>query len=134
MFLLLVRAQRLSPKSVNTQPRNAADELTTNFLLLVDAHATVEHHLQWYANQLGVTVGHLTETVKEETGQPAGLIVRKRIVLESKRWLAHSDETSAQVAEKMNFADPSYFGRFFKRETGQTPRAFRAAFREKFRH
>lgn len=63
-------------------------------------------------------------------GVTAGALLRQRLVIEAKRWLAHSEWTVAQIAENLNFADASYFGRFFKRETAVTPRTFREDFRQ----
>ncbi len=128
--LLLLQAQRNLTDSHSPQPRNASDQLTRHFLKLVEQHVSATHNLHDYAQWLGVTVGHLTETVKAETRFPAGVLLRRRLVLEAKRWLVSSDLTAAQVAAQLQFDDPSYFGRFFKRETGQTPNAFRANFRK----
>ncbi|MCA9951871.1 MAG: helix-turn-helix domain-containing protein [Anaerolineales bacterium] len=126
--LLLIQAQRNKTNAHSLPPRNASDQLTRHFLKLVEQHISTVHNLHDYAQWLDVTVGHLTETVKAETGFPAGVLLRKRLLLEAKRWLAYSDLTAAQVASKLQFDDPSYFGRFFKRETGQTPNTFRAEF------
>jgi AraC-like DNA-binding protein len=62
------------------------------------------------------------ETVKSEMGMRAGALLCHRLVFKAKRLLVHTDLTSAQVAEMLGFKDPSYFGSFFKRKTGQTPR------------
>jgi len=45
--------------------------------------------------------------------------------LEAKRLLVYHQQTIEQVSHHLQFKDPSYFGRFFKREVGLTPRAFR---------
>jgi len=46
--------------------------------------------------------------------------------------LSHSDLDVAEVGYQTGFKDPSYFGRFFRRETGRTPAEFRAEIREKY--
>jgi AraC-like DNA-binding protein len=53
-------------------------------------------------------------------------VVRQRLTLEAKRLLAHSDLTAAQIAFGLGFEDPAYFARFFRREAGLPPTAFRA--------
>jgi AraC-like DNA-binding protein len=131
--LLLIQAQRGITMSGDIQsPRRAGEELTRKFLELMEKQVTIDYHLQTYAEQLGITAGHLTEVIKEELCVPAGKLLRKRLTLEAKRWLVHTDLTMEQIAEKLNFNDPSYFGRFFKREAGQTPQAFREDFQKNY--
>jgi AraC-like DNA-binding protein len=74
---------------------------------------------------LHVTTNHLNETVKGTLGQPAGMIIRERLLLEAKRLLRYSDSPVAEIATHLNFEDPSYFSRFFKKHTGFSPSEFR---------
>ena len=86
------------------------------------------------AGALGVTVAHLTTMVRQVMGVSAGTLLRQRRVLEAKRLLVHTDLTIAEIAFALSFADPSYFGRFFKRETKSTPRQFREEFKRKYQN
>ena len=54
-----------------------------------------------------------------------GNLIRERIVLEAKRQLLYANKSVNQVAYLLNFEDDSYFIRFFKRETGMTPKAYK---------
>jgi AraC family transcriptional regulator, transcriptional activator of pobA len=85
-----------------------------------------------YAEMLAITPGHLNDLIKAATGQTASARIAERVVLEARRLLAHSDQQVAQIAAELGFDDPAYFGRFFRRHTGQTPGGFRAAIREKY--
>lgn len=127
--LLCIYAERESEKDYMVQTLSPGQQITRDFLRLADTEALREHNLSYYANKLGITIGHLTETVKTVYGISAGELLRSRLILEAKRLLAHTDQTMAEIAEEINYADPSYFGRAFKRETGQTPRSFRQEFR-----
>ena len=75
---------------------------------------------------------HLRNSVKEKTGRSPGHILRQEIALEAKRLLIHSELTAAEIGFKLGFDDPSYFGRFFKRESGLSPTAFRQRIIEKY--
>ncbi|MFG3510089.1 AraC family transcriptional regulator [Streptomyces sp. NPDC047821] len=77
------------------------------------------------ADRIGVTTGYLTEAVKAATGRTPGQLVREARAHEAKRLLAHTELTVRQVAARVGFADPAYFCRFFRRETGVSPGAFR---------
>ena len=61
-----------------------------------------------------------------------GKIINNEIALEAKRQLAYTDLTIAEICYKLNFEDPSYFSRFFRRETGMTPNVFRKHIGEKY--
>ncbi|MDA2803834.1 AraC family transcriptional regulator [Nocardiopsis suaedae] len=91
----------------------------------LEAGATVER----IADTLGVTPGHLGEAVKRATGRTPGALLRQARLLEAKRLLACTRLTVAAVARASGFTDPAYFCRFFRRETGTTPGAFRTAAR-----
>nr|WP_296377757.1 MULTISPECIES: helix-turn-helix domain-containing protein [unclassified Pseudonocardia] len=47
--------------------------------------------------------------------------------MEAKRLLAHTDLPVAAVGRRLGFTEPTNFGKFFARLTGQTPGAFRDA-------
>jgi AraC family transcriptional regulator, transcriptional activator of pobA len=82
-----------------------------------------------YSDALGVTPGHLAETLKKMTGLTPGQHIRTRQVAEAKRLLAHTERTVSEIAYDLRFNDAAYFGRFFKRETGVTPGQFRQTMR-----
>ena len=58
-------------------------------------------------------------------GIPAGEVIRNRIILEAKRLLINNDMTVLEIANHLNFADNSYFTKFFKKLEGVTPEEFR---------
>ncbi|MFH8366150.1 AraC family transcriptional regulator [Streptomyces sp. NPDC018031] len=80
---------------------------------------------------LGVSAGRLHQAVKEATGRTPGGMIRQARVLEAKRLLAGTGLSVGQVARQTGFADPAYFCRFFRRETGSSPGDFRRTVRGK---
>jgi len=52
------------------------------------------------------------------------------LILEAKRMLLHSDDSIKEIAFQLGFEDASYFNKFFKRLTLQTPLQYRTAIRE----
>jgi AraC family transcriptional regulator, transcriptional activator of pobA len=130
--VLLVRLQRYS-NATNPERSNGANrQLTDRFRQLLERHFLEYQTVQAYAESLGVTANHLSESVKATTGLPAGTMMRQRSILEAKRLLVYTDRSVQQIANLLNFPDPSYFGRFFRRETAQSPIAFRRTIREKY--
>jgi len=86
-----------------------------------------------YAQMLGVTTSHLSDSLRLETGLTAGELIRARLVLEAKRLLLHSELTIAEIGYELGFEDPSYFSRFVRREIKASPAELRKRIREKYR-
>ena len=78
-----------------------------------------------YAAKLSITPNHLNETVKSIMGRTASDLIDEKMVIEIKKLLLHTDLTASEVAYTLNFSDQSYFSKFFKKRTGQTPGEFR---------
>ncbi len=126
MRILLIEARRIGqaqPGAVHAEA--TAFLLTKQFVLLVEANYLTTSSVADYATTLHVTTNHLIETVRRVMGQPAGKVIHERLLLEAKRLLRYSDLPVAEIATYLNFEDPSYFSRFFKKHTGFSPSDFR---------
>jgi AraC family transcriptional regulator, transcriptional activator of pobA len=132
LYILMVNIQRLYTAAYPGQNSAKGSPFVRKFKHLVSTHCVTETALETYAAKMNVSTGHLSNTIKVLTGQSPGQIIRQEIVLEAKRLLAHTDLTAAEVGYRLNFEDPSYFGRFFKRATGLSPTAFREQIRTKY--
>jgi len=78
-----------------------------------------------YADALGITPSHLNAICQRVSGKSTLDLIHARMVLAARRELAYTERNISSVAHDLGFADPSYFTRFFKRETGMTPGDFR---------
>jgi AraC-like DNA-binding protein len=129
--ILLIKAQRMYATLHPRAGRSGAAVLARKFKQLVAEQFVHERSVPAYARKIGVSTGHLHELVKHGTGLTPQQIIRRELVLEAKRLLAHTELTVAEISYRLAMEDPAYFGRFFKRETGRTPGAFRERIREK---
>ena len=134
LITFLVHAQRHYNEALHSTPMSAADKLIKQYLQLIDDHFLEIKNIHAYAQALGVTAGHLSDAIRENLGTTPIQLLNKRIALEAKRELLHSEQTIAEIALALNFANPNYFSRFFKREVGLTPSEFRRHFREKYQN
>ena len=101
------------------------ENLVINFTSLVKIHFKKERSLSFYASLLNITSKYLTTAVKEITGKSAGKIVDGFVVQEARMLLENPDLTVSQISEELNFSDQSFFGKFFKRNTGFSPSEYR---------
>ncbi|MFL4906406.1 AraC family transcriptional regulator [Streptomyces sp. MMS24-I2-30] len=77
------------------------------------------------AARLGVTPGYLTQAVRAATGRSPGRLLIEARTYQAQQLLAHTQLSVRQIAARTGFADPAYFCRFFRRETGTSPGTFR---------
>jgi AraC-like DNA-binding protein len=126
LHVLVVRAFRLAgPAPGRPDPAGRPAQVTRDFVRLLARPGPEVWSVRACAARVGVSVGHLNDTVKRTTGRTPGQWIRQSRVHEAKRLLARTDLTVGRVAAGVGFADPAYFCRFFRRETGISPGAFR---------
>jgi AraC-like DNA-binding protein len=99
--------------------------LLRSFQKLIERNYTALRLPKEYAELLYITPNHLNALCNDVLGIPAGEVIRNRIALEAKRLLINNDLTIQEIASQLNFADNSYFTRFFKKQVGTTPEEFR---------
>lgn len=124
--LWLIEAQRIARAQHPERWNDRGARLTNRFLQLVSENFRAVSGVSGYAQRLRVTPSHLNETVRRTLGKTAGEMIRQRMILEAKRMLRHSERSVSEVAYHLNFEDPSYFARFFRKQTGQSPASFRS--------
>jgi AraC-like DNA-binding protein len=96
------------------------------FQKVVDQRFAEWKQLNDYAKHLGCTEKSLARATALAVGMSAKVFISKRVNLEAKRLLAHSDLPVGVIAEKLGFREATHFSKFFKRETSRTPKEFRA--------
>jgi AraC family transcriptional regulator, transcriptional activator of pobA len=116
-------ASRARSGTVTLKP---TDDTVEALRHLVEEHFREQRLLGFYAERLKMTVDRLNDHVKRATGVTAGHLIRQRVLTEAKRQLVFTAQPIHEIAYDLAFSDPSHFTRFFRRETGTTPQAFRA--------
>jgi len=102
-----------------------ADPRVDELRRLIDAHFRKERLISFYAEKLAMTADRLNDHVKRATGVTAGHLIRQRVLTEAKRQLVFTGQPIHEIAYDLAFSDPSHFTRFFRKQTGTTPQAFR---------
>ncbi|MGV9563665.1 helix-turn-helix domain-containing protein [Streptomyces sp. NPDC003480] len=109
--------------------RDQADTTFTRFRDAVERGFATNHSVSAYADALGCSRRTLVRAVRAATGQTPKAFIDKRVVLEAKRLLAHTDLPIGRVGAAVGFPDPANFSKFFHQRTDTTPAAFRAELR-----
>jgi AraC-like DNA-binding protein len=129
--ILFVRATRLYGADT-VDGRQRSNALVRRFHQSVEQHFQEWQTLEPYARELGISVNHLNDVIRETTGVPAGEHIRGRRLLDAKRLLLYSELSVSEIGYHLGFRDPSYFSRFFRRYEAATPAEFRGTIREKY--
>ena len=101
--------------------------LFARFRALIEGHFLEHRPIGWYAAALGVTESRLDRAARAVTGHSPFAAVQDRLILEARRKLVYIAAPVSKIAYELGYDDPSYFWRVFRRRTGMTPTAFRAA-------
>lgn len=91
---------------------------------LVESYQS-ERSVKFYADQLCLTPKHLSGVVKEISGKTVGEWVDELVILEAKALLNSSSMNIQEIADRLNFANQSFFGKYFKHYTGMSPKEYR---------
>lgn len=83
-----------------------------------------------YGDLMNLAPGYLNKICKDTLGKTLTDLLQERMLLEAKRMFAYSDLHVNEVAANLNFADPSYFIRWFRKLSGMTPEDFRKSMQE----
>lgn len=101
------------------------NSIVRRFMELVQEHYREERLIGFYADKLCITPKYLSKLVKENTGRSAGDWIENHVILEARAMLQSSDMTIQQIAASLNFPNQSFFGKYFKRATGLSPKQYR---------
>lgn len=101
------------------------EEITRNFLNLLEVEYTNHREVRWYADKMCITPKYLSMAVKEATDQTPLDWIEEYCVIAAKAMLSSTRMSIDEISIRLNFASQSLFGKFFKRVTGISPRDYR---------
>ena len=99
-------------------------ELFHNFLDLLNEYYDRERSVSFYADKVHITAKYLSFITTQFTQMPASDIIDQYVVFRIKLMIYDGTYNIKTISEKLNFATQSFFGRFFKRVTGISPRQY----------
>lgn len=94
------------------------------FKRLVHKYCISERSIPFYASQLHVTPHHLSAIIRKASGQSVMYWVNRATIQEAKLLLKTNDALGYEIADQLHFPSASAFSKFFKRETGMTPKMY----------
>ena len=111
-------------KSVNQQ-YNRNQEIVKELVRTVVMNYQTERNVSFYAEKMHLSPQHLSTTIKKITGKTLTDIISSFIINDAKAKLKSTEMTIQEIAYSLNFPDISFFGKYFKRYTGMSPKQYR---------
>lgn len=117
--------KRFTVKKIEEGKVSREQKICRDFYRLVMNNYTKTRNIEWYAEQLGFSHTHLSSVVKRATGKTCSELIANMVINDTKSRLKLTNQTIQQIADDLNFADMSFFCKYFKRYTGMTPMQWR---------
>lgn len=108
-----------------TKPHTRAESLFNAFIELVNQHYAEQHQLHFYADRLCVTDRYLSSLVSQVSQVSAKEWIDRALIAKAKVALRHSEITTTQLSDQLNFPNTAFFCKYFKRMVGCTPTEYR---------
>ena len=99
--------------------------LYSKFIDLLSWNFRKEREVKFYADKLCVTPKYLSQVVSGLTGRTPSDYIEELVVMESKALLNSTPMTIQQVSDELHFPSQSFFGKYFKRIVGMSPKEYR---------
>ncbi len=123
-LLLSLHYRIVDSTASSHHPKGRREELFRLFIEQLNTHRG-KHELSFYAERMNISPQYLSRLVFEASGTTASDWINRSVTVQAKLLLRSSGHTIEQIAEELNFSTTPYFCRFFKREVGITPTAYR---------
>ncbi len=103
-----------------------SEQIFQRFLDALGSEQQLPRSVKTYAGLLYISPNHLSATVKKESGRSVMEWLNAHYILRAQVLLRHTDLSVYEIAEQLGFQSATFFSRFFRRETGQTPSSYRS--------
>lgn len=112
-------------KSSEIEKITKSEMLVRDFLKQVQLFHKKERRIDFYADKLQLSSKYLSQVIKNYSGKSAADWIDEYVVLEAKALLKSTNMTIQQISDELNFPSQSFFGKFFKRISGVSPKTYR---------
>ncbi len=115
----------LSDEKKRTTPATHREKIFYQFIKEVEENFRKERSVLFYADKLCLTPKYISTLVHEVSGRTPSDWIKVFVLLEAKALLKSTNFTIQQISDQLNFPTQSYFGRYFKNNTGMSPKQYR---------
>ena len=114
-----------SVQSKNDECHTRAEEIFTQFILLVEKSFRSERRVGWYSEQLCISPKYLSETVKAVSKRTPNEWIDSYVTMELRMLFRNTQKSIKEIAQELNFSNQSFLGKYFKEHVGMSPSEYR---------
>ena len=129
---LISRQLEFLLRLLGTYRKSKLNEASQEKRISIKFHSDLEQHFRqhrdigFYAQLACLTPKYFSTVIHIETGHTAAYWIRTKIIAEAKMLLHVRHDLSVQaIADMLGFEEQATFSRYFKRETGLSPKEYR---------
>lgn len=123
--IILGLRKTIVPKAESNTRYSRNHEIVRELLRMAVQNYRNKRNVSFYADKLHLSPQHLSTTVKKVTGKTLTEIISTLVIHDAQAKLRSSELTIQEIAYSLNFPDISFFGKYFKRYTGMSPKQYR---------
>lgn len=124
--LLKMELSSIIARYVNyTKAPSAEEQMAVRFNILLTTKAAEHRDVEWYAQYFNLSPKQFATKIRRVVGHNPSEMIERAVIQCAKNLLATTPLSSSEISERLNFATPSFFCRYFKRYTGVTPQEWR---------
>ena len=124
LFLAIFRVNQIQKTSIEE-----TDNKTLKYFQIFQKSIKQDYSetktISQYAKEIGITTMHLNRVCKIVVGKSPIQIIHELVIAEAKKYLLNTTYTISEISYFLNFNDPAYFTRLFKKNVGVSPSDFR---------
>ena len=129
MLEILSMMRRQEPENTVTTDVHR-QRLANEFMRLVEQSDGRIRKVDDFANQLNITPKYLSTLLKETMNRRPSEMIHFYTLKAIEHRLRYTDMTMQEIANDLNFANASFFGKYFKEHAGMTPMDFRKKYHQ----
>ena len=115
--------KRIKSEEVVNIPKS--EKLCRDFTQMVMQNYSKNRNVSWYAEKLNISHAHLCSIVTQPTGKTCVDIISSMVIMDAKSQLKSTQLSIQEISDSLNFANMSFFGKYFKRYVGMSPLEYR---------
>lgn len=128
LYAILIHMKEIHQTRTTTLQKNISNrnqQIYYKFRQLAQEYYIEERNIAFYAEKIGITPTHLSNTVKQISHKTVMDLISELVINHAKAKLKTTSLSIQEIALSLNFPNASFFGKYFKRYTGMSPLNYR---------